>query len=46
MSDVYKLKRVGDNNNNKVYLKSNIQTRSMECTYKPIKNTIVNVQVE
>ena len=25
------------NNNNNVYLKSNIQTRSMDCTYKPIK---------
>ena len=26
-----------NNNNNNVYLKSNIQTSSMDCTYKPIK---------
>ena len=25
------------NNNNNVYLKSNIQTSSIDCTYKPIQ---------
>ena len=29
--------RSNDDNNNNVYLKSNIQTSSMNCTYKPIK---------
>ena len=29
-------------NNNNVYLKSNIQTSSMDCTYKPIKTYIVD----
>ena len=26
-----------NNNNNNVYLKSNIQTISIDCTYKPIQ---------
>ena len=37
-----------NNKKNNVYLKSNIQTRSMECTYKLIKDNKyhTNVQVK